>query len=172
MTLYHHIFLIFFLMTLEIYPLLNPGWLDHCFPLPSQYSLPQWFPLALGCCFLTFKTCQYFKARFISHSSRKPSQNSPAWKEILFIFLPPLPISLCSRRLHTPWCTLVILCSMRQYKETFFNWCIVDIQYYFQLYNLMIQHLCVLQNDHHDKSSYHLAPYMVITVLLTMFPML
>ena len=33
--------------------------------------------------------------------------------------------------------------------------------------------ICImLWNDHHGKSSYHLSPYKVITMLLTLFPML
>ena len=38
--------------------------------------------------------------------------------------------------------------------------------------DIMIQRLCTLQNDHHDKSSYHLSPCKVNTVLLTVLPML
>ena len=44
--------------------------------------------------------------------------------------------------------------------------------YLFQVYNPVIRHLCKLQNNHFDKSSTHLSPYIVITILLTIFPML
>ena len=36
----------------------------------------------------------------------------------------------------------------------------------------MIQYFYTLQNDHHNKSSCHLSPYKVITILLAVFPML
>ena len=42
----------------------------------------------------------------------------------------------------------------------------------FQVHIIVILYLYTLQNDHHDKSSYHLAPYKVIIILLTIFPML
>ena len=34
----------------------------------------------------------------------------------------------------------------------------------------VICYFYTLQNDHHDKSSYHLLPYKVIKILLTIFP--
>ena len=39
------------------------------------------------------------------------------------------------------------------------------------LYNIVVQYFYILQNDHHNKSSYHLSPYKMITVSLTIFPM-
>ena len=40
------------------------------------------------------------------------------------------------------------------------------------MYYTVIEHLHTLWNDHHGKSSNHLSPYKVITVLLTIFLML
>ena len=48
-----------------------------------------------------------------------------------------------------------------------YSWC--TILYYFQVYNIVVQHLNTLWNDHHNKSSSHLSPYKVITVLLTLY---
>ena len=31
------------------------------------------------------------------------------------------------------------------------------------MYNIMIQYLYILQNDHHSKSCYHQSPYIVTT---------
>ena len=36
------------------------------------------------------------------------------------------------------------------------------IQYWFQVYNIVVQHLYILWNDLHNKSSYQLSPYRVI----------
>ena len=36
----------------------------------------------------------------------------------------------------------------------------------------MIRYLHALQSNHPDKSSTHLTPYIIITILLTVFPML
>ena len=40
------------------------------------------------------------------------------------------------------------------------------------MYNPVIRHLYYLWSDHSNKCSTHLAPYIVITILLTIFPML
>ena len=40
------------------------------------------------------------------------------------------------------------------------------------LYSIVFQYFYILQNDHHNKSSYRLSPYKMITVSLTIFPML
>lgn len=40
------------------------------------------------------------------------------------------------------------------------------------MYNILIWHLCTLQNGHHNKFSYHLSHYKVNTVLLIIFTML
>ena len=42
----------------------------------------------------------------------------------------------------------------------------------FQVYYMVIWHLHTLWNDHHNKSSKHLSPYEVITLVLTAFLML
>ena len=39
-------------------------------------------------------------------------------------------------------------------------------------YNIVFQYFYVLQNDHHNKSSNHLSPYKMITISLTICPML
>ena len=44
------------------------------------------------------------------------------------------------------------------------------IQYYmFQVYNIVILHLHILQCDHQDMLSNHLSPYKVIIILLAVF---
>lgn len=44
--------------------------------------------------------------------------------------------------------------------------------YYFHMDKIVIQQLYT-QNDHHDSNnSYYLSPYLVITILLNVFPML
>ena len=51
----------------------------------------------------------------------------------------------------------------------------VGIQYHFISVSgiqQVVRHLCNLLNDLSDKSSIHLAPYTVITIVLTAFPML
>ena len=40
------------------------------------------------------------------------------------------------------------------------------------MYDITIWYFYILRNDHHDKSSYHLSPYKVMTILLTIFSML
>ena len=40
------------------------------------------------------------------------------------------------------------------------------------MFNIVIRYLCTLQNNHHDQYSYYVSPYKVITILLTVFPML
>ena len=40
------------------------------------------------------------------------------------------------------------------------------------MYNPVIRHLCHLQSDHPSKSSTHLRPYIIVTVLVTVFPVL
>ena len=42
----------------------------------------------------------------------------------------------------------------------------------FQVHNIAIRYLYTLQNDHHDKSSYHLSLHKDIALLLTRFPVL
>lgn len=41
-----------------------------------------------------------------------------------------------------------------QFFFIFFNWGIIEIQRYFQMYNIVIQYLYTLWNDDHNKSSY------------------
>ena len=53
-----------------------------------------------------------------------------------------------------------------------FYWRIIGIQYWFQGYSIVVQHLYTLWNDLHDKSRSHLSPYKVTTILLAIFPML
>ena len=54
-------------------------------------------------------------------------------------------------------------------------WSIIDLQYYiilyYHLHSMVIWYFYTLWDDHH-KSSYHLSPCKLITVLLTIFPML
>ena len=40
------------------------------------------------------------------------------------------------------------------------------------MYNRVIQNLCTIPNDHHNKSSYYRSPYKIVTMLLTVFPVL
>ena len=40
------------------------------------------------------------------------------------------------------------------------------------MYNIVIQQLHIIWNVHHNKYSYHLSPYKVTTISLTIFPML
>ena len=40
------------------------------------------------------------------------------------------------------------------------------------MYDILIQYFCVLKNDHHRKSGYHLSRYRIITILLAVFSML
>lgn len=44
--------------------------------------------------------------------------------------------------------------------------------YSLQAHYIVIWHLCALWNDSHSKSSYHLSPYTVYMILLSIFPML
>lgn len=48
----------------------------------------------------------------------------------------------------------------------------VDTLYQFQVYNIAVRHLYNIQTDSPDKSSTYLTPYIVITVLLIIFPVL
>lgn len=49
------------------------------------------------------------------------------------------------------------------------NW--PTVAYSFQVYIIVIWCFRTLQNDPHDKPSYPLSPYQVVTILLTIFPM-
>lgn len=51
----------------------------------------------------------------------------------------------------------------------FYNYCHI-ILYQFQVHKRLIQHLYTLQGDHHNKSSKHLSPYIVIMMILTLIP--
>lgn len=42
----------------------------------------------------------------------------------------------------------------------------------FQVYKRVIQYFYTLQNDHYNRSGYHLSLYKFITILLTIFPTL
>lgn len=46
------------------------------------------------------------------------------------------------------------------------------ISHSFQLYNIVIQHVCTLWNGHHNKSSSHLSPYKVNAMSVTLFAMM
>ena len=52
------------------------------------------------------------------------------------------------------------------------NYICHTILHWFQVNNIVSQYLYTLWNDHHGKSSYHLSPYRVIIILLTLFLML
>ena len=56
----------------------------------------------------------------------------------------------------------------------FFNWSITNLQLYvsFRCKNIVVWYFYTLWNDHLDKSSYHLSPYKVTTILLIRFYML
>lgn len=47
-----------------------------------------------------------------------------------------------------------------------------SILYYFQVYDIVVRHLYHLYSDLPGKSSSHLAPNLVITILLAIFPVL
>lgn len=51
-----------------------------------------------------------------------------------------------------------------------YNW--HTISYYFRVYKIVIWYLYTFQNGYHCKPNYRLPLYKVITILLTMFPML
>ena len=51
-----------------------------------------------------------------------------------------------------------------------YSWC--TLLYKFYVCHIVIWHWHTLWNDHHDFSSNHLSHYKVITILLTIFPML
>ena len=48
----------------------------------------------------------------------------------------------------------------------------MELTYLFQVRNIAIRYLYTLQNDHHDKSSYHPSLHKDIALLLTRFPVL
>ena len=54
----------------------------------------------------------------------------------------------------------------------FFNYSWHSILYYFPMYRAVVRPLCNLRSDLPDSSSAHLTPYIVITILLTIFPVL
>ena len=55
---------------------------------------------------------------------------------------------------------------------SFFNSSVIDIQYSFQAYHIVVWQLFTLGNDFQDKSSKHWSPHKVTLILLTVFPML
>ena len=47
---------------------------------------------------------------------------------------------------------------------------VVDILYYFYVYNIVTRHLYTLQIDHHNKPSNYLSLYKVIPVIVDCIP--
>ena len=60
----------------------------------------------------------------------------------------------------------------QHFTHILFNGSMVDMLYQFQVYNIVIWQLHTIQNAQHSKCSYDPSPYNIITILLTVFPML
>ena len=65
---------------------------------------------------------------------------------------------------------LITVFRLSHFLKLKYSWC--TILCYFQMYNIMICQSNTLWNNHHSKSSNHLSPYKIITILLTIFLML
>ena len=66
-----------------------------------------------------------------------------------------------------PHCGQILYCLSHQGSPV---WSIIDLNHYIRSWCTTQGYFYTSQNDHHDKSSYHLSPCKDITLLLTIFP--
>ena len=74
---------------------------------------------------------------------------------------------------HIPFIQVTVVCVILScwclYKVLSSKYSCQTILYEFQVYNIMIQYLCTLQSDHHNKSSHPLSPKLQFFLEMAMF---